>query len=83
MQENYENESSLTVDNTEISHTINLYGIKNSTVIIKGKINAVTMCMSIKSQSARKISSNLCVFDSELHEDCRASRKCYFIDCRH
>lgn len=57
VQENYENESSLTVDNTEISHTINLYGIKNSTVIIKGKINAVTMCMFINSQSARKLSS--------------------------
>jgi adenylyl cyclase-associated protein len=45
LQEHYENESALTVDNTEISQTINLYGIKNSTVIVKGKVNAVTLCM--------------------------------------
>lgn len=44
LQEYYENESALTVDNTEIGHTVNLYGVKNSTVIVKGKVNAVTLC---------------------------------------
>ncbi|KAI9446820.1 adenylate cyclase associated N terminal-domain-containing protein [Lactarius indigo] len=38
-----ENEGALTVENTEISHIINLFGCKNSTVIIKGKVNAVTI----------------------------------------
>ncbi|EKM55922.1 uncharacterized protein PHACADRAFT_256860 [Phanerochaete carnosa HHB-10118-sp] len=41
--ENYENETSLTVENTDLSHTINLYGCKNSTIIVKGKVNGVTM----------------------------------------
>jgi adenylyl cyclase-associated protein len=31
------------VDNAEISHLVNLFGCKNSTIIIKGKINAVTI----------------------------------------
>ncbi|EPQ58427.1 cyclase-associated protein [Gloeophyllum trabeum ATCC 11539] len=43
MIEYQENESALTVDNTEISHTVNLFGCKNTTVQIKGKVNAVTM----------------------------------------
>ncbi|KAH9038989.1 adenylate cyclase associated N terminal-domain-containing protein [Lactarius pseudohatsudake] len=38
-----ENEGALTVENTEISHIINLFGCKNSTVVIKGKVNAVTI----------------------------------------
>ncbi|KAI0691175.1 cyclase-associated protein [Cytidiella melzeri] len=38
-----ENESGLTVDETDIQHTINLYGCKNSTVVVKGKVNAVTL----------------------------------------
>ncbi|GJE98137.1 adenylyl cyclase-associated family protein [Phanerochaete sordida] len=41
--ENYENEPSLVVENTDLSHTVNLYGCKNTTVIVKGKINGVTM----------------------------------------
>lgn len=31
------------MDNTELSQIINLFGCKNSTVIIKGKVNAVTI----------------------------------------
>ncbi|CCM03686.1 uncharacterized protein FIBRA_05830 [Fibroporia radiculosa] len=38
-----ENESALAVENVELSQTVNLYGCKSSTVIIKGKVNAVTM----------------------------------------
>ena len=43
LQEHHENESNLTISDTDISHTINLYGCKNTTVIVKGKVNAVTI----------------------------------------
>lgn len=42
-QEYQENQSALTVDNVEISQTVNLFGCKSSTVIIKGKVNAITL----------------------------------------
>ena len=42
-QEYQENESALTVENVEINQTVNLYGCKSSTIIIKGKVNAVTL----------------------------------------
>ena len=35
--------SPLTVDNVELSQTVNLYGCKNSTIVIKGKVNAITL----------------------------------------
>ncbi|KAF8479017.1 adenylate cyclase associated N terminal-domain-containing protein [Russula ochroleuca] len=38
-----ENEAALTVDKAEISHVVNLFGCKNSTILIKGKVNAVTI----------------------------------------
>ncbi|PCH38464.1 hypothetical protein WOLCODRAFT_136295 [Wolfiporia cocos MD-104 SS10] len=38
-----ENESALTVENVEINQTVNLYGCKNSTIIVKGKCNAITL----------------------------------------
>ncbi|KAM5542594.1 hypothetical protein V8D89_003555 [Ganoderma adspersum] len=38
-----ENQSPLTVDNVEISQTVNLYGCKSSTIVIKGKVNAITL----------------------------------------
>lgn len=43
-----ENESALTVENAEISQSVNIFGCKNTTVIIKGKINAVTIVNSTK-----------------------------------
>jgi len=33
------------VENTEINQSVNIYGCKNTTIIIKGKVNAVTICM--------------------------------------
>ena len=42
-QEYQENQSALTIENVEINQTVNLYGCKNSTVIIKGKCNAITL----------------------------------------
>jgi adenylyl cyclase-associated protein len=44
LQEYQENEAALTVDKAEISHVVNLFGCKNSTILIKGKVNAVTIC---------------------------------------
>ncbi|KAI0259950.1 adenylate cyclase associated N terminal-domain-containing protein [Gloeopeniophorella convolvens] len=38
-----ENEAALTVDNAEISHIVNIFGCKNSTILVKGKVNAVTI----------------------------------------
>ncbi|KAI0713442.1 adenylate cyclase associated N terminal-domain-containing protein [Earliella scabrosa] len=43
MIEYQENQSALTIENVEINQTVNLYGCKNSTVIIKGKCNAITL----------------------------------------
>ena len=40
------------MENTEISHIINLFGCKNSTVVIKGKVNAVTIGEYLKCISA-------------------------------
>jgi len=31
------------VENGEISHIVSLYGCKNTTVVIKGKVNGVTL----------------------------------------
>ncbi|KAI1788499.1 cyclase-associated protein [Ganoderma leucocontextum] len=38
-----ENQSLLTVENVELNQTVNLYGCKSSTIVIKGKANAVTL----------------------------------------
>jgi len=38
-----ENERSLTVEDTGINQAVNIYGCKNSTIVIKGKVNAVTI----------------------------------------
>ncbi|EPT06234.1 hypothetical protein FOMPIDRAFT_1110430 [Fomitopsis schrenkii] len=48
MIEYQENESALTVENVELNQTVNLYGCKSSTIIIKGKVNAVTLVNCIK-----------------------------------
>ncbi|KAF8682381.1 Cyclase-associated protein [Rhizoctonia solani] len=41
--ENYENESGVVVENTEISHVINVFNCKNTTIQIKGKVNGVVL----------------------------------------
>ncbi|KAI0792862.1 adenylate cyclase associated N terminal-domain-containing protein [Abortiporus biennis] len=48
MVEHQENEAALTIEDTDKSHTINLYGCKNTTVIVKGKVNAVTLVNCVK-----------------------------------
>ncbi|CCA74201.1 probable adenylyl-cyclase-associated protein CAP [Serendipita indica DSM 11827] len=41
--EHQENNSSIVLDNTSISHIVTLYGCKNTVVQVKGKVNGVTM----------------------------------------
>jgi adenylyl cyclase-associated protein len=41
--EHQENESGLVVERVELNQTVNLYGCKNTTVLVKGKVNAVTL----------------------------------------
>ncbi|KAI0806951.1 cyclase-associated protein [Fomes fomentarius] len=38
-----ENQSPLNVEDVGINQTVNLYGCKNSTIVIKGKVNAITL----------------------------------------
>ncbi|THH33014.1 hypothetical protein EUX98_g1211 [Antrodiella citrinella] len=44
----YQEGETLTVEEAGISQTVNLYGCKNSTIIIKGKVNAVTIVNCLK-----------------------------------
>ncbi|CAE6404544.1 unnamed protein product [Rhizoctonia solani] len=41
--ENYENDPSVIVENTEISHVINIFNCKDATIQIKGKVNGVVL----------------------------------------
>ncbi|KIJ37702.1 hypothetical protein M422DRAFT_177625, partial [Sphaerobolus stellatus SS14] len=41
--EYYENDNNIIVGEAELNHTINLYGCKNVTVQVKGKVNTVTI----------------------------------------
>ena len=43
IQEYQENEKSLIVENGELNQIVSLFGCKNSTIVIKGKVNAVTI----------------------------------------
>lgn len=42
-QEYYENETALVVENAELNHVVNIFGCKNVTVQVKGKVNAVSI----------------------------------------
>jgi adenylyl cyclase-associated protein len=46
-KEYQENETGLVVEDVELHQSVNLYGCKNSTVVIKGKVNAVTLRTSM------------------------------------
>ena len=43
MQENHEDNEEIIIDQTELHHTVHIFGCKNSTVRVSGKINAVAM----------------------------------------
>ncbi|KAF8894701.1 cyclase-associated protein [Infundibulicybe gibba] len=43
-----ENEAGLTVTDVELNQAVNIFGCKNTTVVIKGKVNAVTLVNCIK-----------------------------------
>ncbi|KAH8833527.1 adenylate cyclase associated N terminal-domain-containing protein [Flagelloscypha sp. PMI_526] len=45
-----ENEKSLILDEVQINHSVNIFGCKGSTIIVKGKVNAVTIVNSPKTQ---------------------------------
>lgn len=42
-QDNQEDVASLVVDQAQLNQSVSLFGCKNSTIIIKGKVNAVTL----------------------------------------
>jgi adenylyl cyclase-associated protein len=42
-KEYHENNSEIIIDNTEINHTVQIFGCKSSVIQIKGKVNAVNM----------------------------------------
>ena len=79
MQEHYENET-VTVDETEIGHIINLYGCKGTTVIVKGKINAATMGQSFMMLDL--LLALTPVPGSELHKDEHPRRECDLLGVR-
>lgn len=41
--ENFENDSAIVIDNTEINQTVNVFGCTNSVIQVKGKVNAVSL----------------------------------------
>lgn len=41
--ENHEDNRDIVIDNTELHHTVHIFGCKNSVIKISGKINAVSM----------------------------------------
>jgi len=47
-QENYENEQLLTLEDVEINHSVFIFRCKNTTIQIKGKINAVSLNECVK-----------------------------------
>lgn len=44
LQEYQENET-ITVEETEINQSVNIFGCKGATILIKGKVNAVNISM--------------------------------------
>jgi adenylyl cyclase-associated protein len=46
------------VEKTEICQIVNLYGCKNSTILIKGKVNAVTICAYCQAGFTGKLGLN-------------------------
>jgi hypothetical protein len=41
-QEYHENAKHIVIEETEINHTVHLFGCKNSVIEIKGKVNAIS-----------------------------------------
>ena len=79
LKEHQENESNLVVEDADKSQVVNLYGCKNTTVVVKGKVNAVTMgvfCHLVRVDK-RSPSSHLC---SELQEDFYPCRICHLLN---
>lgn len=47
--ENYENDSTITIEGLELNHTVYVYNCKNSTIQLKGKFNALSLDSCTKS----------------------------------
>lgn len=47
IKEYQENESGLVIENVQINQIVNIFGCKNSTLQIKGKVNAITLGQSV------------------------------------
>ncbi|KAJ7632469.1 adenylate cyclase associated N terminal-domain-containing protein [Roridomyces roridus] len=45
-----ENETNLVVEDCQLSQAVNIFGCKQSTIMIKGKVNAVTLVNCVKTQ---------------------------------
>ena len=45
VQEYQENEPALTLEDVQMNQTVNLFNCKKSTIVIKGKVNAVSLGM--------------------------------------
>ena len=43
IQEYQENEPALTLEDVQMNQTVNLFNCKKSTIVIKGKVNAVSL----------------------------------------
>ena len=46
--ENFDGNPAIVVDNTELSHTVNVFGCTNSVIEVKGKVNAVSLVSCTK-----------------------------------
>ncbi|MBW0471533.1 hypothetical protein O181_011248 [Austropuccinia psidii MF-1] len=46
--EYHEGQSAIILEDTELSHIVNIFGCKNSTIQIKGKVNAITLVSCTK-----------------------------------
>lgn len=58
-QEYQEDQPALEVTDVEINQTVNLFGCKNTTVVIKGKVNAVTLSKSCRHSLMSELNTTL------------------------
>ena len=46
--ENFENDSHVVIDGTDLGHTVNIFNCDNSVIEVKGKVNAVSLLSCVK-----------------------------------
>ncbi|OAV95574.1 hypothetical protein PTTG_08485 [Puccinia triticina 1-1 BBBD Race 1] len=63
--EYHDGQSSIVLDETQINHVVNIFGCKNSTIQIKGKVNGITLVSCTKtSVLLDSVVSSLCITSS-------------------